>query len=71
MSRSLKKGPFVADHLLKKIEKLNSEKYFSNNQLIERKIIFPIKHTSWVSNLVPVRKKSVDIRICIDFRNLN
>lgn len=23
MSRSLKKGPFVADHLLKKIEKLN------------------------------------------------
>ncbi|MEB3884484.1 30S ribosomal protein S19 [Lyngbya sp. CCY1209] len=26
MSRSLKKGPFVADHLLKKIEKLNSDK---------------------------------------------
>lgn len=25
MSRSLKKGPFVADHLLKKIEKLNSQ----------------------------------------------
>jgi small subunit ribosomal protein S19 len=25
MSRSLKKGPFVADHLLKKIEKLNSD----------------------------------------------
>ncbi|ELS00541.1 ribosomal protein S19, bacterial/organelle [Xenococcus sp. PCC 7305] len=25
MSRSLKKGPFVADKLLKKIEKLNSE----------------------------------------------
>jgi small subunit ribosomal protein S19 len=24
MSRSLKKGPFVADHLLKKIEKLNA-----------------------------------------------
>ena len=24
MSRSLKKGPFVADHLLKKIEKLNT-----------------------------------------------
>jgi small subunit ribosomal protein S19 len=23
MSRSLKKGPFIADHLLKKIEKLN------------------------------------------------
>ena len=25
MSRSLKKGPFVADHLLKKIEKLNTQ----------------------------------------------
>lgn len=25
MSRSLKKGPFVADHLLKKIEKLNAD----------------------------------------------
>jgi len=26
MTRSIKKGPFVADHLLKKIEKLNAEK---------------------------------------------
>jgi len=26
MTRSLKKGPFVADHLLKKIEKLNLQK---------------------------------------------
>lgn len=25
MSRSFKKGPFVADHILKKIEKLNSK----------------------------------------------
>ena len=25
MARSLKKGPFVADHLLKKIEKLNTK----------------------------------------------
>lgn len=25
MSRSLKKGPFVADHLLKKIQKLNAQ----------------------------------------------
>lgn len=26
MTRSIKKGPFVADHLLKKIEKLNATK---------------------------------------------
>ncbi|MBE9094511.1 MAG: 30S ribosomal protein S19 [Microcoleus sp.] len=32
MSRSLKKGPFVADHLLTKIEKLNAE---SKKQVIK------------------------------------
>ena len=41
------------------------------NKLIERKIIFPIKHTSWVSNLVPVRKKNGEIRLCVDFYDLN
>ena len=35
------------------------------------KIIFYVRHTTWVANLVPVRKKLGDIRICIDFRNLN
>ena len=34
-------------------------------------IIKPIRHSSWVSNLVPVRKKIEDIRLCVDFRNLN
>ena len=41
------------------------------NQLLKAKIIFPVRHYKWVSNLVPVRKKNGDIRICIDFRNLN
>jgi hypothetical protein len=41
------------------------------NKLLTTKIIFPISHTTWVANLVPVRKKSGDIRICIYFRNLN
>jgi len=41
------------------------------NKLYKAKIIFPIRHSKWVSNLVPVRKKNGDIRICIDFRNLN
>lgn len=40
-------------------------------KLVEGGIIFPIKHTSWVSNLVPVRKKSSEIRLCVDFRDLN
>jgi len=34
-------------------------------------IIKPIRHSSWVSNLVPVRRKNGDIRLCVDFRNLN
>ncbi|KAH9299721.1 hypothetical protein KI387_031403, partial [Taxus chinensis] len=27
--------------------------------------------TLWVANIVPVRKKNGEIRICVDFRNLN
>ena len=30
-----------------------------------------IRHSEWVSNLVPVQKKSKEIRLCVDFRNLN
>ena len=41
------------------------------NKLLAAKIIFPVRHPTWVENLVPSRKKSGDIRICIDFRNLN
>ena len=41
------------------------------NKLLAAKIIFPVRHTTWVANLVPIRKKLGDIRICIDFRNLN
>eukprot|EP00253_Pinus_taeda_P009223 PITA_09223 len=41
------------------------------NKLLKDKIIFPVRHSNWVSNMVPVRKKNGDIRICIDFINLN
>eukprot|EP00253_Pinus_taeda_P034443 PITA_34443 len=41
------------------------------NKLLKARIIFPVRHSKWVSNMVPVRKKSGHIRICIDFRNLN
>ena len=40
-------------------------------RLIESKIIFPIKHTSWGANLVPVRKKNGELQLCVDFRDLN
>jgi hypothetical protein len=41
------------------------------NKLLKAKIIFSVRHSKWVSNIFPVRKKNGDIRICIDFRNLN
>lgn len=41
------------------------------NKLFKVKIIFHVRHSNWVSNMVPIRKKNGNIRICIDFRNLN
>jgi hypothetical protein len=40
-------------------------------RMLDAKIIVPLKYSDWVANLVPVRKKSGEIRLCIDFRNLN
>ena len=34
-------------------------------------IIVPIRYSEWVSNLVSIRKKTGEIRLCIDFRDLN
>ena len=38
---------------------------------MDARIIFKVRHSEWVSNLVPVRKKSGEIRLCVDFKNLN
>ena len=40
-------------------------------KLFEAKIIVALRHSKWLANIVPVRKKNGEIRICIDFRNLN
>ena len=40
-------------------------------KLLDARIIFKVRHLEWVSNLVSVRKKSGEIRLCVDFRNLN
>ena len=34
-------------------------------------IIAPIIFSEWISNLVPTRKKTGEIRLCVDLRNLN
>ena len=40
-------------------------------KLLDAKIIVPLRYSSWVANLVHVRKKNGEIRLCVDFRNLN
>ena len=40
-------------------------------KMYEAGIIVPVRFSDWVSNLVPTRKKTGEIRLCVDFRNLN
>ena len=40
-------------------------------KMYDAKIIVPLGFSKWVSNLVPTTKKTREIRLCIDFRNLN
>ena len=39
-------------------------------KLLAAKIIVPLRYSKWVANLVVVRKKSGEIRLCVVFRNL-
>ena len=41
------------------------------SKLFDAKIIFCPRHSRWLANIVPVRKKNGEIRLCIEFRNLN
>jgi len=41
------------------------------NRLYKSRIIISIRFSDWISNLVPVHKKTGEIRLGIDFRNLN
>ena len=40
-------------------------------KMYDARIIVPVRYSDWISNLVSVRKKTGEIRLCIDFRNLN
>jgi len=40
-------------------------------KLLAAKIIVPLRYSKWVANLVVVRKKSGEIWLCVNFRNLN
>ena len=41
------------------------------HKLLKSKIIIPIRYSKWIANLVVVGKKNGEIRLCVDFRNLN
>ncbi|XP_070039298.1 uncharacterized protein [Nicotiana tomentosiformis] len=41
------------------------------NKLIEAGFICEVKYPTWVSSIVTVRKKNGQIRVCVDFRDLN
>jgi hypothetical protein len=34
-------------------------------------VIYHVRYSQYVSNLVPIMKKTSDIRLCVDFRHLN
>jgi hypothetical protein len=40
-------------------------------KILDAKIIIPLRYSEWVANLVPMRKNNGEIRLCVDFRNLN
>ena len=39
--------------------------------IFEAKVIFPIGYLEWISNMVPITKPFDDIKIYLDFRDLN
>ncbi|KAK4390240.1 Transposon Tf2-12 polyprotein [Sesamum angolense] len=41
------------------------------NKLIEVGFIQEVKYPMWISSIIPVRKKNGQIRVCVDFRDLN
>jgi hypothetical protein len=40
-------------------------------KLLDAQILIPLRFSKWVANLVPVRKKNGEIKLCVDFINLN
>ena len=40
-------------------------------KLLAAGFIKPIQHPHWLSNIVPEKKKNIQIRCCVNFKNLN
>jgi ribonuclease HI len=64
-AKPVKKKIRMMNPKLKPLVKIELEK------LKKAGIIYPIRHSDWLSNPVIVRKKTREIRMCVDFRDLN
>ncbi|XP_059638839.1 uncharacterized protein LOC132281121 [Cornus florida] len=40
-------------------------------RLLQAGFIKPIQHSTWLVNVVPIKKKNGKIRVCVDFKDLN
>jgi hypothetical protein len=40
-------------------------------KILDVNIIILLRYFEWMANLVPLRNKNGEIRLCVDFRNLN
>jgi len=40
-------------------------------KLLDAKIIILLRYSEWVANIVHLRKKNGEIRLCVDLRNMN
>jgi hypothetical protein len=40
-------------------------------KILDAKLIFKVHYSMWIANLVPMRKKSREIKLCVYFWNLN
>ena len=40
-------------------------------KILNANIIIPLRYSKWIANFVVVRKKNGEIRLCVDFKNLN
>jgi hypothetical protein len=40
-------------------------------KILDEKNIVPLRYSKWLANLIPVRKKNGEIRLYVNFWNLN
>ena len=41
------------------------------DKLIEAGFIRKVKYPTWIANIIPIKKKNWQIRVCVDFKDLN